>query len=54
MKLLSTAKITDKGRIPLNREVLSALTAQVGEYVQIYSDGERICIAKVTPPEGSS
>jgi len=53
MKLLTTAKITDKGRIPLSREVLTELEARVGDHIQIFMDGRRICIAKVVPPEGS-
>jgi len=52
--ILTTVKITDKGRIPLNRHVLEALKAEVGDHVQIYMDDRgRVCIAKVIPPEVS-
>lgn len=52
MKVLSTVKVTDKGRIALPKNVRMALHATIGDHVQIFQDDlGRICIAKVTPPE---
>jgi len=52
LMILTTVKITENGRISLNRHVLDALNAKVGDHVAVYRDKlGRICIAKVTPPE---
>jgi bifunctional DNA-binding transcriptional regulator/antitoxin component of YhaV-PrlF toxin-antitoxin module len=47
-KILATVKITDYGRIPLTKRVLSRLEANVGDHVKIVEreDGS-IGLAKV-------
>ncbi|MDH7509375.1 MAG: AbrB/MazE/SpoVT family DNA-binding domain-containing protein [Methanomassiliicoccales archaeon] len=52
MVLLTTVKITDKGRISLTKPVMEALRAKIGDHVVLYKDDQgRVYLAKVVPPE---
>lgn len=47
-RILATVKVTDKGRIPLPKEVRDQLHADVGDFVKIYAnDNGEVYIAKV-------
>lgn len=47
-RILATVKVTDKGRIPIPREVREQLKVDVGDFVKIYAtDSGDVYIAKV-------